>query len=214
MTPLSAFFPDILVDVPKCPEPIAQYHLVHTLSDFCVRTRALTEILDPVDVEANTQSYTVEPSLGKHYLVRIEEAWLNGVRLSPADVTYLDAHLRDWRSETGLPSAFTSEDGVGTLMLIPAPAASAAGALRVKIAYAPDPANPPTEVDPLLLRRFAAVIAAGTKARLFGIANQAWTDHNLSAKWEGVYRQEIAKAAWVIDGGNTRAPQRTRTYYR
>ena len=212
--PLTTFLPDIAIEVPGCPQPLIEHHIVRVLADFCMQSRYLTEILPAKDVVANLNEYAVAPSSANNQLVRIEEVWYDGEAIDPVSVAELDAEITGWRTDTGLPRIYASEDGEGTLLLVPVPDADAAGALKIKISIALDPTTSPTGFDPILYRRYGQGIAAGVKAKLMAIPGQSWSNPDLASQYSREYQVTVSTAKEASRKGLTKSRRRAATYYR
>lgn len=212
--PFSILFPDVAVEMDGCPQPVITHYAIKVLADFGIQTRYTTEVLDPIDVVANTAEYEVAPTESATQLVRIEQVWLNGEPLDPIAAEELDAEMPGWRTEVGLPKLYTSEDGVGTIRLVPSPAAGVAGGLLVKLSFAVDPTASPKGFSKVLYQRFSDGLAAGIKARLAAMPNKPWSRPELVEGYRREYHIAVSMAKNVASKGLTKARRRSSSYYR
>jgi hypothetical protein len=210
--PFDTFLDDIMPELPGCPVDLAQRRIRRIVNSFGTETRYLTTMLPLIDVVAGQAPYSIVPPDTDLQLIRPEEVRYNGDEISPFGVDELNAELPSWRTETGEPRLYTRENS-DEIILIYVPTVSVTDGLQVKISYAPD-FNAVGGFEKVFYDRFADGIAAGVKADLMLMPKKPWSDQATAMKYEADYKLEVNRAKQLADRANSRAPRRTKSYYR
>lgn len=196
----SLFYPSVLPELPNVPFPMLDHWLRESAIEFCERTKAVVSTLDLVSAVANQMGYAVPLALNTD-LVEIQDVWFSGEPLTPAGRRFLERTYSDWTTETGTPEHYTQDD-MATVLLVPAPAAAATGAIKIRAAIKPGSAA--TGVDDGLFSTYRAALCAGTKAKLMLMADKPWSNPDRGAFYTGVFEGAIASATPIVAAGHTR----------
>lgn len=200
----SAFYPDVLADLPGAPAPMVDHYLRNAAIEFCERSKAWVVDLDLIDAVAEQMEYTLPMPTGAE-LVEIKTAWFLGEKITPKSPGYLAANYDDWTAEVGTPEHYTHES-TDAVMLVPAPADAASDALKIKAAIRPTPDA--TEIDDWFYNHYRLAIAAGCKALLMVMADKPWSNADLAVINASMFEAVIAKATGAAANGFTNAKPR------
>lgn len=171
----SYWLPDLLPHVAGCPVLLAEHELLRAAQVFFRETRAWQETVPSLSVTvAGGGSITITNPDAGHELVRIENAWLDGIPLGVTTADDLDAAMGDdWTTHTGTPSHIY-QITPGVAMLYPKPIADSATGLKVRVSVCPSDAA--TSVPDEMAVKFRDAIASGAKARLMIYPDKPWTN--------------------------------------
>lgn len=171
MVPLSQFFPRLLPHVLGCSEPLAQQALLDSAIEFCGRTLAVVEPVDPITVPTGFPSVEIETPTGTQ-VAQVLSVMFDGQALEALpswETASLDA-------PNGTPKAFWGEDidEAYHLTLLPAPDRLVRNGLKVRLAL--QPTRSATQVHSILYERFADAIVDGALAILYAVPDQPFTN--------------------------------------
>jgi hypothetical protein len=170
MKALSLFHPFVEPEVMGCPSPVIDHHLRLAMREFCDRTKAWSEWLDPVTLTGTTDTFDYDLTQSQE-LVAVRRAILND-----ADIDVMDggATPEDWNaSDAGSdldPQLVHFDNAQYKIFPIP----SSGDVLVVQMAFRPSLAA--TQVGDILYTRFAEKVADGAKARLMAMVGQEWAN--------------------------------------
>lgn len=200
----SAFYPDVLPELPGAPLPMVDHYLRNASIEFCERTKACVVDLDLIDAVESQMAYELAMPSGTD-LVEIVSVWFSGEKVTPRSPAYLDGVYSDWTAATGTPEHYTQQAAT-EVMLVPAPAAAATGAIKIKAAAKPSVAS--AGIDDWLYSQYRKAIAAGCKAAMMAMADVPWANPDRVAMYAGVLEEAITKATSAASDGFTRARPR------
>lgn len=204
MVDIDAFLPRVMTYAPWAAELRAIRVLRDVARDFCEATRIWRET-DTITVE--TPESTAISDAG-YAIVEIERADIDGTKLVPVTIAWLDHEETDWRSitEDAAPAKYVAQLGPDTVTVVP----YATGELTLQLIV--EPSITATTVPAFLLHHHADAIGRGAAGRLLNIpgdnANPA-----LAADLTGQYERWKAAAKFTTAKGQQRAPLRTRARF-
>lgn len=208
-TAWSAWYDEVLADLPGCPRSLAQHHIRRAAITFCELSFCWQQTLDPMDVDAGEPEYPYElPPSAR--VVRPEQVWYDGRPLEPQTLAELAERYESWTTVSGTPRYFV-QDNPEILRLVPIPEAALANGLVCRVSLAPT--GTATGLPSWLFNRYHDAIAHGAKARLFAMQKKPWSDAGLAAYHKGQFDQLAGGAQLQAGKGYTRAPQRTKPYF-
>jgi len=105
----SAFYPDLVPELPGAAFPIIDHWLRNTAIDFFDRSKAYVVDLAAVDAVASQMGYTLTLPANTD-LVEIKSIFFSGKPLDPKARQFLESRFPDWRSEVGTPDYYTQQD--------------------------------------------------------------------------------------------------------
>lgn len=200
----SAFYPDVLPELPGAPLPMVDHWLRNATIEFCERTKTYVADLDLINAVANQMSYPLVLPANTE-LVDVVSAWFNGDEITPKSPGYLKDKYGDWTAETGTPEHFTHQ-ATDAIMLVPAPADAATDALKIKASIRP--AMAATGIEDWFYSQYRLALVAGCKAKMMAMKDVAWADPDRVALNLGYFESAIEKATGSAANGFTRARPR------
>ena len=170
------FFPDLLIDLPGCPNPTIEHALLRAAQQFFSGAHVWKIWLDNTATSLNVTQYDIalEPN---SELVRLERATLDG---RPIGIKVPESLPADWQTNTaGIADCIFTSDRK-TLFLLPAKAAG----LILRVEATLKPANSATGIEDDLFDQYADTIAMGAKARLMQQLGKPYTNMTDGATYE------------------------------
>ena len=182
-------------DVPGVSIFAAERELRRAAQEFCERTKAWKEDLDPAYIFPNVELYDVETPKGATIL-KIAEIKQDGhnIHLMTPDSGYRSG------VEFISPMQFR---------MVPMPVSRSI--LRMRAVLQPDHDAP--GVADLIYNQYAELIGAGAKARLYLQPEKPYTNPALAAVEKEKFEQGIARVKLDAAKGYSGAPLRTRAFY-
>lgn len=201
MADWSAWFDEVLPDVPGCPQDVATNAIRNAAIELCERSRVYLVDHPPISAVANQAAYAWAPGAGLK-VVRAESVWFDGVPLAPITSDDLAARYPKWSVEAGTPRGYLQE-GLDTLTLVPKPSADMADAITAKVVVAPSRAA--TGILDALWERYLEAIASGAKARLMSIPEKPYSNPKEAERHAAAFDDAIARARLAAFRGHGRA---------
>lgn len=196
--------PFVLPSVPGCPDPTLLHHLRQAAIEFCERTLAWQQDLDPITSVVNTQSYALVFPAGS-VLVKLLAFTVDG---DEAFVVTPEKGRRLVLHDSGRDVAWT-DDRVN-VKVHPTPAA--AGVIYgFKAALKPTQAA--TTIADAVGEHYAKEIAAGALAGLLDLASVPWADPVKAAQRRTYFEDRIATVAAQVAKGFSRGAQNVRGFF-
>ena len=201
------FLPYILPETPGCPEVVAVQAIRSAVIDFCEQSLILQRDHDPIKAVANQSEYEFEPP--KNYLVtKLMRGWYLKDPLSVVspdmvtDPTVYNATFPDPNVQTGKPRSIVQKDE-RTFSLTPVPDETIANAITLRVALKPTRAS--STCDDVLFEDYAEFIAHGAKARLCMTPGKSYTNPDVAALGNLMFRQGINRALQRAVRGHSRS---------
>lgn len=195
----SRFYPDLLMHVPGCPDPVADQELRRAAREFFRRTRAWAVWLDAVVTASGARTYDLDiPSDSQ--VVRIEKATVNGEPFNLLSVTQLTKDIETESSEqSGVATidreTFTLTDGYpdGT---------------SVKVRVSLMPSKQAYGIPDELFYRYSDDIVEGAKRNLMLFANTSFSNASMATVAGGLFEAAINnKTVDAWRGGTGKIPR-------
>ncbi len=192
MKTFDLFFPDLMPNVPGCPEVAAEHALLRAAQRFCELTFAWRVTLEPLTTVAGTDEYEIEfPDRSE--LVRIEDSKLNG-RDIEAKMPNTAGRCRDF---------IECLDGKNVIVN-PVPAAT--GSLILKVTL--KPSNRAIGIEDFLFDQYVEVIAKGAEGLLKQHAQKTYSTADGPAVWQA-FEARCATIKMKLWRGSARNNART-----
>lgn len=190
--PWSYWYPDLLPQLPGCPDPVIDYELRRVAQDFFERTRAWQVIQAPVAIAKAQSTVTITPADSAQELVQIERAWLDGRPLSLTSASTLDSlYPDDWSVREGVTTDLVPLSP-GVMQLYPLPAAAATTGLKLRLSVRPS--DTATGIQDDMAVAWRESLACGCRARLMLQKDKAWSNFEIGSLDSGRYESYVAKA--------------------
>ncbi len=196
----------IALDVAECPEIAIVEKLRLAAREFCIRSWAWREDLDPLETIELIDEYRLPLPAGA-VMVQVLTVKYDGVEIDPGSDEGLEELLGDLDSlDPGRPGHYLSPH-IGSIRLVPRPALSG-GRVTVKAALAPtfDAIGLPD----FLVDRWGETIMAKARALLFRMDNRPWSDSASATDFETQFNASVGSAKGRAARANTRARTRVR----
>lgn len=204
MTDIDAFLPRVMTFAPWAPELRAIRMLREVAQEFCAATRIWRET-DTITVETPESTAIADAA---YEIIEIERADLDGTKLIPVMVDWLDDNEPDWRdaTEDASPAKYVSQLGPDTVTVIP----YATGDLTLQLIV--KPTLTATTLPTFLYDHHAATLGKGAAAQLLNIPGEN-ANPALAADLMRQFDRAKAAAKFTTAKGQQRAPLRTRARF-
>ena len=191
-TAWSAWYPDVMPHVPECPIPIIEHELKRAAQTFMTRSRVWSMMLPAIAVDADDTMVEVVTGDAQADMVRAEEAWYDGAKVSivPVDEA-AKLYGLEWQTATGTPTAIVQMSHT-EFRLYPIPTVDATTGLTLRISARPSEAA--TGIPSDLATRYMDELATGAKSRLMLYPNMPWTNVEIGAALGSLFSSLIDKA--------------------
>jgi hypothetical protein len=179
------FFPDLLVDLPECPQPLVTHALKRAAQDFFKQTLLWKVWLEPMRTANNINEYELEVEPHTE-LVRIERATLDG---RPIVISTASSMPTDWKTNPlGIEDCIFSADGKN-FTLIP----YKDGGLVLLIEASLRPSDSAVGIEDNLFNLYSETIALGAKARLLRQPAKPYSDPGASLDAQVLFENAIGR---------------------
>lgn len=205
MKDLDVFLPYVLPYAMGCPPSVAKQAVVDAAIEFCERSGAIQQTLDPMSTSLGTLEYELDLPT-KQDLVQIKRAWFKGAEMTPVPTESVRNALA-WRAtipgvqaQSGDPSEFytASRNAVG---IFPRPSVAETDVLTVRAVL--KPSRDATQLDDALYLDWVEVIAAGALQRLHSTPAQPYTDSARAEQRAAKFFAGVTKAKLFAVNGRT-----------
>jgi hypothetical protein len=206
MKSLDTLAPSIKVYAPGVADPTMFFGIRQAAIEFCERTR-LWRYEDDFTVTADDGEVISAPNGAEIH--EVEAVFFNGQELDPKATSWLDDHMRGWRTGelTGLPKYYTQTEP-DTIRLAP----QEAGQVNVSVWL--KPSQDADELPDWIVDQHREAIAHGALARILLIPNQSFTNPELGAAFAASFGRRLDELCNKGFTGQQRAPKRTKaTFY-
>lgn len=174
---LDLFMPDVQLDCPGVPYPIAINAIRNACIEFCRKSQWWNSTSAAVNYTANNADYTLTTESAEAQIVSVISLNLDGVKtVDPATIVQVDSGYPSWRTTKSQPKAYIQKNP-GSVTLVPVPDKD--GQFTPTVAYAPTRTG--TVVDSGVYDIHFETIKHGAVARLKMSAGHPWSDPNGAA---------------------------------
>ena len=201
------FLPYLLPETPGCPEVVAVQSIRSAVIDFCEQSLILQRDHDPIKAVANQSEYEFEPP--KNYLVtKLMRGWFLKDPLSVVspdmvtDPTVYNATFPEPNVLTGKPRSIVQKDE-RTFALTPVPDETIANAITLRVALKPTRSS--STIENVVFEDYAEFIAHGAKSRLCMTPGKSYTNPDVAALGNVMFRQGINRALQRAVRGHSRS---------
>jgi hypothetical protein len=204
------WFDEVLTDIAGCGSDVAKNAIRNAAIEFCDRSTVWRVDHDPIDALLNTGSYIWAPPANTKVALPIA-VWFNGQPLDPMPAHELDRLYTYWPSEVGTAPRYFVQQQLETLIVVPAPNAALAQAIKAKVALKPTRAS--ASIDDQIWEKYLEHIACGARGKLRMMRKKPWSDLELGAAELAKFSQYIGEAKLAADRGFVRSRSRIRAHY-
>lgn len=201
---LEDLYPFVLPSAPGCPDPTLLHHLRQAAIEFCERTLAWQQDLDPIVSVVDSQSYAMVFPAGS-VLVKLLAFTVDG---DEANVVTPEKGRRLALNDSGRDVAWT-DDRV-SVKVHPTPT-EAGVVYGFKAALKPTQAA--TAISDSVGEHYAKEIAAGALAGLLDMASVSWADPVKAAQRREYFNDRIGTVSAQVAKGFSRGAQNVRGFF-
>lgn len=202
-TPFTQWLPEVLPQVPECPELLAINAIRNACIEFCLQTNWWQDDYGTTAITTAILPYAFVTAAGVG-VAQILVAKLKGTPLADTNINELDSKIVGWRAATGDPRAlFQPLPGVADFY--PRPAGTDSYDIFMRVAYTPLRAA--TTVDSTVYEAWMEEIAAGAIGRLMAIPAKAWSNPDGSKHYYAIFYSGKVQAATEASRSYGRGPQ-------
>ncbi|MGV1752787.1 hypothetical protein [Agrobacterium sp. CG674] len=159
MADIDDLFAEVLIHAPNCSDPIARRYLREAAREACDKVDLWRE---RETIAINDLESQILPVISDAEIVRIENAYLDGVSLTPQTPEWLDDNYPGWDNPDALDatSRFITQIKPGVLQLVPANT----GTLSLRLVL--KPSRSATTLPDFLVEKYGTEIGKGAAARV------------------------------------------------
>lgn len=187
---ISAFLPEVYLDAPGVPEPVALNALRNALRELCVVSRAWSTELDPIAIVSGQVLYDLDCPYGSE-ATAIISATQGTTALAVTTIHDLNRTDSGWRDRTG-EALWAVIFDPGNVRVYPTPSADQDDPLLVRVSLRP---TLDASACDDLMGRYSEYLVAGALARLKTIPNKPWSDREAVGVHQAQFRYGINRAA-------------------
>lgn len=202
--PYTDYLPEILPKVKGCPEQVAVNAVRNALIELCQRAPVWRYDHPALSSVIGTGSYSFTPPTGAE-VVKILQAWYEGVPLTPATEDELHVLYADYRTADGTPEFHTQDDETAVI-LVPRPTTVVVGAIKMIVQLKPTIAS--TDADARLYNRYREQIGHGALARLYDMDGESWANPDKADRNLTLFNADIVSASSAAQQNYGRSRQR------
>lgn len=170
----SDILPQLLPDVPGCPDITAINALRNAAIEYCRFTRSWTRTLAPVALVDNQSVYAMTAPVDAR-VAGVISAWVRGREVLPKTMSQVAMLVPNWLVATAeVPNYFNSNTDTITLQVFPTPLNALGAPLTLRVVLAPSLTA--QNVDDGIANDHFEALLAGARARLMVVPQRAWTN--------------------------------------
>lgn len=171
--------PQLLADVPGCPDATARAAMVNAAIALCRESQAWREIQDPITLIDGQHTYDLDVPVDAKP-VGAASVWLPGRRVVSKTMDQIEVLMPSWQSATGsAPLYFHNVAGASAIRVFPIPQNSQRARLTIRAIYQPK-LGATTLPDALIDAAFETILE-GARMRLFAMPKKDWSDAGLAS---------------------------------
>lgn len=178
-----AFFPYVIPECTGVTEMLAEQKIRQAAIEFCTASRIDLRRLDPLQIIAGVGTYELDAPINTS-IIQISEVWVGDrKKLAESTVHELSHAPTHWRTETGEPTHYVSEEqGSITLFRIPTTTGE-----QLSVSAYVTPSQTSTGVEDGVFERHLQHIADGAKAVLMAMPGVSWGSPNMSIYYGSLF---------------------------
>jgi hypothetical protein len=197
----SAFYNDLLPELPGCTTGMLDLQLLRVAREFCQRSSAWREPMLPITAEPGVKTYALFSPEPKTDVLRVLELTVGGQLLWRAEPS-LEQHPTVQPKFLPHHPPFTLDSQATEITLRDVPTGAIEGVVAMR------PSFTATTLPDLMQSDYLEALRAGVLARLMAMGGKPWSDRTMAATYEDRWQREVGFHATRSARGNTRAPLR------
>jgi hypothetical protein len=196
---LEAFVPQVIIELPQCPEPVALAEIRNAVIELCDRALVWREDIDPLTLELGEAVYDLDTPPQARVATVMDIATDDNRMLMPVDQEWLIRFDPSWRTRTGRVDWFTQPDSE-TLRVIRVPE----DPLTLFITCAFAPTRNGNLIPSYVFEQYLEVIKYGAWARLMVQPSKPWTNLQLAMRYGQLFSAGMTTARVEATKGRVR----------
>jgi len=184
--------PQILPMVVGCPDTLIENTVRSAAIEFCEKTGAYQQELDPVTTVANIYEYDLEaPS--QTTVHKIMWATFEGKDIEPISTGLLEQRKPNWRDADhyGEPEYYVQQSS-STIWLVPVPNANTVSSTVIRAQL--KPTHTSTACDEQIMDEYRDAIVNGTLFRLLRMPGRDWSDIGGAQIYGALFNEAVVLA--------------------
>ena len=197
---LEQFLPEVLLEAPGVPNPVAINALRNSCYDFCRDSLLWNETQESIPIIAGTATYQLDAAMGAQIVAVLSLNINEQYSVLPWPLDAVVAARPAWASASGPVKGFVQpQPDTVTLIAVP----DTAGYFVPTVAYAPT--RNATSVDERLYNQYLETIKYGALWKLKMMSGQPWADPASASYYEGHFWMGVGAATIDRTRSNSRA---------
>lgn len=197
---LDTFAPQVVIDLPECPEPIVLTEVRNAIIELCDRGLVWREDIDPLTLVPGEAVYDVDTPSQARVATIIDVASENSRKINPVDQDQLIRFDPQWRVREGDVAWYLQPDPE-TIRFVRVP--SEKEVVYINAAFAPTRNG--SIVPAYIYEQYLEVIKYGAWMRLMAMPSKAWSNPRMAMDYGKLFSAGILTARAEATKGRVRA---------
>tara|TARA_R110001592_G_scaffold1144_8_gene6749 strand:+ start:2085 stop:2717 length:633 start_codon:yes stop_codon:yes gene_type:complete len=181
-----------------CPDSLVETNIRSATIEFCERSKAYVQDLDPITTVSGVYEYDFDQPTGTE-VHQILWMTFDGNDMDPISPRSLELNYPDWRDRTSRPHVYLQKTP-NTFWVVPVPQTTLTNGLIAAVAL--KPTRTTSNVDTTFSNTYRDGIIYGALYRLLRMPNKEWTDVPAAREYLAQFNQEIQQAELRARGGD------------
>jgi hypothetical protein len=190
MASYESLIKEILPYVPGCPDPVVESHLRSATIEFCEKTKAYVQDLDPITSVSGIFEYDFDQPTGTsvHSIL-----WMiyDGEDLDPISPRSLELNYPDWRDRSTKPQVYLQKTA-DTFWVVPVPNSKITNGIQLSVAL--KPTRTTSNINTSFSNDYRDGILFGTLYRLLRVPSREWSDPSAASDYLGLFNVQVEAA--------------------
>ena len=181
---------EILPYVAGCPDSVVESNLRAATIEFCEKTKAYIQDLDPITSISGTYEYDFGQATGTsvHSIL-----WMiyDGEDLDPISPRSLELNYPDWRDRSTKPQVYLQKTA-DTFWVVPVPNSKITNGIQLSVAL--KPTRTTNNISTSFSNDYSDGIIFGALYQLLRIPARDWSDPVAARDYLGLFNEQVAAA--------------------
>jgi len=181
---------EILPYVAGCPDSVVESTLRAATIEFCEKTKAYIQDLDPITSISGTYEYDFGQATGTsvHSIL-----WMiyDGEDLDPISPRSLELNYPDWRDRSTKPQVYLQKTA-DTFWVVPVPNSKITNGIQLSVAL--KPTRTTNNISTSFANDYRDGIIFGALYRLLRVPSRDWSDPVAASDYLGLFNEQVAAA--------------------
>jgi hypothetical protein len=205
-TSYESLLPEIIPMVPGCPDTLIENNIRAAVIEFCEKSEAYQQELDPVTTVANIYEYDLEPP-PQTSVCKILWATHLGEEIEAITTALLEQREPKWRDSNyaGRPKYFVKQNP-STFWLVPVPNLTQVSSTIIRAVLKPTYTS--TACDDGVMSDYREAIINGALFRLLRMPSKDWTDYAGAQVYGSLFNEGLVYAERKARQGDVRVSRK------